>query len=85
LKTLGEMDFPRKREVLEKALSDFSILASGAAFKAYLKAGYEDAESKMKMLNDAETLEQLAVMLSGGEPGMAARANAAELQKKYAV
>lgn len=51
----------------------------------YKEDNTDSTESKMKMLNDAETLEQLAVMLSGGEPGMAARANAAELQKKYAV
>ncbi len=63
LKTLGEMDFPRKREVLEKALSDFSILASGAAFKAYLKAGYEDAESKMKML-ESENVAYFGAVLA---------------------
>jgi DNA repair protein RecN (Recombination protein N) len=49
----------------------------------YKEENADSTESRMRMLNDADTLQQLAMMLSGGEPGEAAKANAAELQRKF--
>ena len=49
----------------------------------YKEENADSTESRMRMLNNADTLQQLAMMLSGGEPGEAAKANAAELQRKF--
>jgi aminopeptidase N len=64
IKTLGQWAFPGKKEMLEKAIQDYSISASSAAFRAYLKEGYEDADSKIKTLQEGENINYFGSVLS---------------------
>jgi aminopeptidase N len=70
-KTLGGMAFGAKKEVLELGINDFSIAASGAAFKAYLKEGYSDMDEKIKSL-EGENSDLFSPVLAeyfSGRPG----------------
>ncbi len=72
IKTLGQWSFAEKKEMLEKAIQDYSISASAAAFKAYLKEGYADADNKIKILQEGENLNYFGSVLAdyyGARPG----------------
>jgi hypothetical protein len=62
LKILSKHTFPGKRELLEKALTDSSIIASSMAYKAYLKEGYPDVQNKISLIQKEDDLNFAGVL-----------------------
>ena len=53
-KVISQNNFDRKKALLEIGLKDSSIAVSQAAYKAYIKAGYQDLEEKISSIPEEE-------------------------------